>query len=85
MIELAKSFTEGPSEGSREEEFLPTQSLNAQDSSETDSIQSGTQVVVYAMKFHSYSSLNNGSLEREDYFFKRGERVILSLVATQWE
>ena len=54
MIELAKSFTEGPSEGSREEEFLPTQSLNAQDSSEPDSIQSGTQVVVYAMKFHSY-------------------------------
>ena len=83
MIELAKSFPEGPSEGLREEEFLPTPSLNAQDSS--DSIQSGTQVVVYAMKFHYYSSLNNGSLEREDYFFKRGERVILSLVATQWE
>ena len=48
MIELTIPTPEAPPEGSREEEFLPIPSLNV---SEPDSIQSGTLVAVYTMRF----------------------------------
>ena len=51
MTELAISTPEGRHEGSPEEDLMPIPSLNVQESSEQVSIQPGTQVAVYIMRF----------------------------------
>lgn len=75
LIELAISTPEGLPEGSPGEELMPIPSVNVQESSEPDSIQPGTQVAVYIMRFEiSFFFVTMGLSNVKSHFFKRGAR-----------
>jgi len=73
--ELAISTPEGLPEGFPGEELMPIPSVNVQESSEPDSIQPGTQVAVYIMRFEiSFFFVTMGLSNVKSHFFKRGAR-----------